>query len=70
MSRLPFAIADLGLEIRHVTGQAGAEIRLGLDLVTFNAVVGELENHLGRPLRRDPGDTEIRIDGVLITQVV
>lgn len=54
-SRIAFALADLKSEIDKLRGQPiGQEIELVLDRVSFDAVVREIEHHLGQRLRRHP----------------
>lgn len=72
-SRIVFAIADLKSELDRITpvradGEPAPVVEIGLDAGTFNATVGEIENHFGRELKRDGNSAgmAVRFGGVLI----
>lgn len=72
-SRIVFALSDLKSELDRITpvradGDPAPVVEIGLDAATFNAVVGEIENHVGRELKRDGNSVgmAVRFGGVLL----
>lgn len=75
-SRIVFAITDLKSELDRITpvrdgGDPAPMVEVGLDPATFNATLGEIENHFGRELKRDGNSAgmAVRFGGVLIRAV-
>lgn len=76
-SRIVFAIGDLMAEIRKLQVSSDAPpARLVLDEATFNAVIGEIENHYGEQVSRDVAPqsvgvkVEVKLGGLVISTMV